>query len=133
MNPPKLIIDEMLSPSIAVALRVDGVDACHVRDRAMNAASDVKLLERAFREDRIVVTSNVRDFEKLAEKCELHAGLVLVEDADLTRNEQLDVVRSVMRLIDAEQAAGRDMVNRVLRLWPDGQHRFESLPTSTDR
>ena len=64
MNPPKLLIDENLSPSVAVTLRQDGIDAVHVRDRGMNGASDALVLDLAFREDRILVTSNVDDFRE---------------------------------------------------------------------
>jgi predicted nuclease of predicted toxin-antitoxin system len=56
VNPPKLLLDENLSPSIAVALRKEGLDVVHVRDRGMNAATDAAILEKAFEEDRIVVT-----------------------------------------------------------------------------
>jgi predicted nuclease of predicted toxin-antitoxin system len=128
MDPPKLLVDEMLSPTLAVEHRSAGVDACHVRDRALNAAADARVFECGFREDRIVVTSNIRDFEHLARNCELHAVLILIEQADLTRAEQLEAVRKALRLMGDESAAGRDMVNRVLRLAGDGTHSFTTLP-----
>jgi predicted nuclease of predicted toxin-antitoxin system len=63
----RLLLDENLSPKVAEALvRDDGVDACHVRDRGMLEASDSEVLEKAYSEDRILVTANVDDFTKLA-------------------------------------------------------------------
>jgi predicted nuclease of predicted toxin-antitoxin system len=89
VNPPKLLIDENLSPNVAVTLRQEGIDAVFVRDRGMNGASDATVLDLAFREDRILVTSNVDDFVKLVRARDLHAGLVLLEESGLTRQEQL--------------------------------------------
>ena len=76
----KLLLDENLSPKVAETLsKEDGVDICAVRDRGMLEASDDEVLDRAFEEDRILVTANVCDFEKLAHARELHAGIVLLE------------------------------------------------------
>ena len=61
----KLLLDESLSPAVAVALVADGIDACHVRDRGILGATDPQVLERAFLEDRVLVTLNVNDFVKL--------------------------------------------------------------------
>ena len=127
MNPPKLFLDENLSPFICVVLREDGVDASHVRDRGMFGATDAEVLERAYAEDRLLVTLNVDDFVRLVRARDLHAGIVLIEQSGLTREEQLDVVRRALALIVAELEAGRDMVNRVL--WIDlSVHSFEHLP-----
>jgi predicted nuclease of predicted toxin-antitoxin system len=67
----KLLLDENLSPAAAVALNAGGIDACHVRDRGILGATDHEVLERAFLEDRILVTSNVDDFVKLARAREI--------------------------------------------------------------
>lgn len=48
----KLLLDENLSPRVTLALQADGVDACSVRDRGMNGATDPEVLDLAFREDR---------------------------------------------------------------------------------
>lgn len=58
----KFLIDECLSPVVAVALIADGIDVYHVRDRGILGATDAELIERAYEEDRILVTSNVDDF-----------------------------------------------------------------------
>lgn len=58
----KLLIDENLSPSIAQALCIDGIDACHVRDRKMLGRLDSRVLDKALQEDRVLVAANVDDF-----------------------------------------------------------------------
>jgi len=57
----KLLLDENVSPRVAEELaRVDALDACHVRDRGLLSATDAEVLERAYDEDRILVTANGR-------------------------------------------------------------------------
>jgi hypothetical protein len=94
----------------------------------MNGSSDADVFTCAFTEDRVVVTLNVADFELLARRCTLHAGLILVETASLTRPQQLQLVHQAWALVLAEHQAGRDMVNRALYISVGG-HRFEPIPT----
>ena len=123
----KLLLDENLSPAVAVTLaRDDGIDACHVRDRAMLGWEDTEVFERAFKEDRIVATCNVDDFAQLAHSAELHAGLVLIEQSvGLKRPQLLAVIRAAVALIES---GGHDMANRVLWVNVDGGMRFEDIP-----
>jgi predicted nuclease of predicted toxin-antitoxin system len=121
----KLLLDENISPKVGEMLRdQDGVDAVHVRERGLLQAPDQDVLERAYAEDRVLVTKNVEDFVKLARARDLHPGIVLLEDGDLVRDEQLRVVRAAVALLGPE----RDLVNRVLRMWADGRHVFEDVP-----
>jgi len=121
----KLLLDENISPKVAEILREqDGVDAIHVRDRALLQAADHVVLERAYAEDRVLVTKNVDDFVRLARARELHAGIILVEDGDLVRDDQLRVVRAAVARLQRE----RDLMNRVLRIWADGESCFEEIP-----
>lgn len=122
----KLLLDENLSPVVALTLaREDGIDACHVRDRGLLGWEDPEVFERAFQEDRIVVTCNVNDFLELARRCELHAGLILIEQsAGLKRPQLLAVIRAAVTFIE-----GHDMVNRVLWVNTDGTMEFEDIPT----
>ena len=122
--PASLLLDENLSAAVAVTLRTeDGIDAVHVRDRDMLGADDARILERAFAEDRIVVTANVEDFVSLARRRELHAGMILIEDGALHRDEQLAVVRAAISVI-----AGQDMVNRALWVNLDGSLELDEIP-----
>jgi predicted nuclease of predicted toxin-antitoxin system len=121
----KLLLDENISPKVAGILREqDGLDAVHVRERGLLQAADQVVLDCAYAEDRVLVTKNVHDFVRLARAREVHPGIILVQDGDLVRDEQLRVVRAAVVLLDAE----RDLVNRVLNVWGDGRHVFEEVP-----
>lgn len=121
----KLLLDENVSPKVAEELaRVDGLDACHVRDRGLLAATDRDVLERAYDEDRILVTANVDDFLKLALACDVHPGIVLFEDGAVPRAEQLRLIRLAVAAI----AALGDLVNKVLWIAADGSTRVEDVP-----
>ena len=95
----KLLLDENISPAAAVAVAADGIDAWHVRDRGLEGTTDHELLDRAYEEDRILVTLNVGDFEKLVHERELHAGVVLIERAGLLRDEQIELVKQIAAAI----------------------------------
>lgn len=122
----KLLLDENISPAAAIALAIHGIDAWHVRDRGLEGATDQELLDRAYDEDRILVTLNVGDFEKLIRERELHAGVVLIERAGLLRDEQIELVG----LIASTLAKHGSLVNEVLRVDVDGQLTFEAMPGS---
>lgn len=123
-NGVKLLLDENLSPQVAEALRGEGIDAVHVRDRGLLQATDREVLDRAFDEDRVLVTANVGDFLKLARARDLHAGIVLIENGGLLRDEQREVV---VRAHEAMRGQ-RDMANRVLRIAMDLTMTFEEVP-----
>jgi predicted nuclease of predicted toxin-antitoxin system len=121
----KLLLDENISPKVAHVLCRDGIDACGVRDRGLLEATDPEVFAKAFAEDRVVVTVNVGDFQRLASRCDLHAGVVLIERGDLLRDEQIDVIRDAV----AAMIRREDMVNTLLRVALDGTMSFEILPS----
>jgi predicted nuclease of predicted toxin-antitoxin system len=125
----KFIIDEDLSPRVARYLCQEFCfDAIAVRDRGLLGATDCEVLDYAFNEDRILVTANIRDFEKLASAAEIHAGIVLMLDGDLLASEQIEAMAAVVRVLQAEMTIGKDLVNRVLYISISGTARFENLP-----
>lgn len=125
----KLLLDENISPAAAIALNADGVDTWHVRDRGLQGATDQELLDRAYDEDRILVTLNVGDFEKLVRARDLHAGVVLIERTDLLRHEQIELVRAVASAIASHGGA---LINEVLRVAADGAMTFEPMAADAD-
>jgi predicted nuclease of predicted toxin-antitoxin system len=119
----KLLFDENVSPKVAERIvKEDGIDACHVRDRGMLAATDREVLDRAFDEDRIVVTSNITDFLKLARARDIHAGIIMLPGS-LPREEQLRLVRVAVTAI-----AKLDLANKVLSVGEDGSTIVEEIP-----
>lgn len=91
--------------------------------------SDPEVLERAFREDRILVTANVSDFLKLTSAREIHAGIVLLDDGGLVREEQLQVIHRALVWLALEP----DTVNLALRVSIDGEFTVEEIPGGGDR
>ncbi|WP_315788283.1 DUF5615 family PIN-like protein [Fischerella sp. JS2] len=103
------------------------IDAIAVRDLSLLGAKDYQVLEYAFNEERILVTANVRDFEKFDRATEIYAGIVFICQGDLSRNEQITIVKEAVNAIFTELENGRDMLNRVLYIEEDGTKRFENL------
>jgi predicted nuclease of predicted toxin-antitoxin system len=125
----KFIIDEDLSPRVARYLCQEFCfDAIAVRDRGLLGATDPEVLEYALKEDRILVTANIRDFEKLAGAAEIHAGIVLMLDGDLRAAEEIELMAEVVRVLQVEIAAGKDLVNRVPYISISAIARFENVP-----
>ncbi len=62
----KLLLDEMLSPSIARELRSRGHDVSAIKENAKwESLSDREVMDLARREHRAIVTNNLRDYRPL--------------------------------------------------------------------
>ncbi len=82
----KALLDEQLSPQIAVLLRELGHDVQAVTERPdLLGRSDRVIFEIASNEGRAVVTNNIKDFRPLAAEWlaqgRVHAGLILLSSA----------------------------------------------------
>ena len=60
----RFLIDQALSPAVAIELNRTGHDAVHVRELGMQAASDQEILDHGAKDDRIVVSADT-DFGTL--------------------------------------------------------------------
>lgn len=74
-----LLLDEMYPPSLGQKLRAAGLDVLAALDIQVGLASrsDLDVLTWAARNERCVVTENVRDYVPLASTM-AHAGIILV-------------------------------------------------------
>lgn len=107
----RAILDEQLSPQIAVLLRQAGYDVDAVAGREdMVGCTDRIILEVACSEGRAVVTNNIKDFRPLAAEWlaqgRVHAGLILLPS---TRTRTRGAIAAVAGAIE-----------NVLRDHPDG-------------
>ena len=86
-EPDALLLDEMFSPRIADELALRGIDCrAVVADPVLRAQSDLEIFDFAVRDDRVLVTNNVTDFESLRRAREAAGGPVpgLVYTSDIT-------------------------------------------------
>ncbi len=84
----RLLLDELVPPAVARAVRERGHDVLAVAETSdLRSRADADVLRAAIAEDRAVVTENVRDFMLLdaavRQRGETHAGLVLILKAGL--------------------------------------------------
>jgi predicted nuclease of predicted toxin-antitoxin system len=61
----RFLLDEMFSQATVATLRVQGLEASHVRDHGLAATEDAQILEVACVEGWVFVTANLRDFRPL--------------------------------------------------------------------
>ena len=107
----RALLDEQLSPEIAVLLRKAGYDVVAVAERdELVGSTDRAILEVAATEGRAVVTNNINDFRPLAAERLVtggtHPGLILLPSTR-TRNR-------------ASVAALANIIEQVLRDHPEG-------------
>jgi len=122
-KPDALLLDEMFSPAIAAELTARGIDCLAVAaDPMLRAQSDLEIFDTGPREGRVVVTSNVPDFESLRRAREAFGGEVpaLIYTSDLTfprtKSYVTRLVSALERAASNHEASG---YGGVLWLRPD--------------
>jgi hypothetical protein len=107
----KALLDEHFSHRIAQTLRERALDVEAVSERSdLAEAPDREIMEAAWREERAVVTNNVKDFrliavERLADG-RGHAGLILLPSNRSRRRDSTGAIA--------------DAIEGVMRAHPDG-------------
>lgn len=116
----KFLIDECLSPELAVLARARGFhESTHVTWLGMRSRKDWAIVRRAIEEGFVLVTNNSVDFRSLYERQPLHVGLLCLNVAPgLMR---LEVQKSLFGLA-LDRLGGAEPVEEVLEvtLRPDG-------------
>ena len=103
MPPPKLYLNEHLSPRLAEQLRQYGFDVTSTLELGMGEADDDEQLAYAVSEQRAIVTFNHKDFavrhERYVAEGKEHWGIVL------STEETIDVLRRrLLRLLNTLSA-----------------------------
>ena len=107
----RALLDEQLSPQIAVLLRKAGCDVDAVADRDDLVGRSVRIVfEAACREGRAVVTNNIKDFRPLAAEFlaqgGLHSGLVLLPSARTRSRDAIAVIASAIENVLRDNPGG---------------------------
>ena len=109
----KVLLDENLDVALASALRSVAFDVIAAEEAHLKGASDPELLREAVRQERAVLTLNVRHYVPLAEQYAIegksHSGIIL------TTREPLPTLIARMRKLLSALAAD-DLRNRLLWL-----------------
>lgn len=119
----RLLLDEMIGPRVAQALRERGLDAVGVVERTdLRALPDDAVLEQAYEERRIVVTRNIGDFARLDSQWRAdgrqHQGLVMIPEQGFPQNRNL--VGALTKALEwAAQLSELPAPGEVLYLRPD--------------
>jgi predicted nuclease of predicted toxin-antitoxin system len=99
----KFLVDQNLSPLIAVGLSKAGHDAVHTRDLGLERASDTDLLERARADGRIVASADT-DFGTLlaASRADRPSVVLIRRTSDRSADRLLSLL--ILNLAAVEEA-----------------------------
>ena len=121
----RLLVDECLSPQLVTVAQQEGFEAYHVVYRGWRGVKDHVLFARAASENFTFVTNNRRDFIGLADRADLHAGLIiLLPEARLGRRIEL------FRIALSHAASRPSMVNTVIEIGDDGVPHAYEMPAA---
>lgn len=113
----KALLDEQLSPAIAVLLVQRGHDVVAVADRAdLAGRPDGVILDLASGEHRAMVTNNIKDFrpvaaERLA-RGQTHGGLILLPSSRTRTRAAVAALADAIEIVLREHPEGLDSSER---------------------
>lgn len=99
----KFFIDMSLSPELVLWLREKGYDAIHACEVGLGRASDIQILEHAFKEGRIVVTCDL-DYPRLLFLFNFEGpGLILFRGGNYSTKEVIKKMSHMLEIISENE------------------------------
>jgi predicted nuclease of predicted toxin-antitoxin system len=123
----KFLLDECLSHTCTARLAVLGYpDTIHPIHVGFRASRDDQIAERAFADDRILISANGRDFRKLLATRAIYPGAILVEglDFELTWRQMCLAIEC----IQLRDNPGNYMINGIVEVSVSGGVQSFTLP-----
>lgn len=99
----KFLVDMPLSPELAVWLVRQGHDAVHAFEVGLDRASDAAILQRAWDEQRVVVTADLDYARLLAFEGAEGPGLILFRGGNYSEQEIIERLRRAFETIPNEE------------------------------
>ena len=119
----RFLVDNALSPLLALRLREAGHDAMHVRDYAMQQSPDRDIFLFAYQEQRIIVSAD-NDFASILAWWEDDLPSLILFRRGLERNSSNQALRLIPNLPSLQEALERGSIVII----EPGRIRIRSLP-----
>ena len=119
----KFLIDNALSPALAVGLREAGHDAIHVRELGLQAEADEPIFDLAAKEERVIVSADTDFGAILATRHQTRPSLILFRRTLGRRSAaQLELLVKNLQSIEGALVRGSVVV------FEDSRIRIRELP-----
>lgn len=109
----RFFVDECLSPTFSSALQALGQDAIHPLHTGRRGNPDHVVVANALREDRIIITENIRDFKILLACESIHPGLIALPQASVAQGFQL-ILSAISQIVNLGGNPMDEMVNKCI-------------------
>jgi predicted nuclease of predicted toxin-antitoxin system len=119
----KFLIDQALSPAVAIELNRAGHDAVHVRELGLQAAADEEIFDHAARDDRVVVSADTDFGTLLAIRKETSPSVILFRHGSQHRPAE----QAALLKANLPQIAGALEAGSIVVIQPD-RIRIRALP-----
>jgi predicted nuclease of predicted toxin-antitoxin system len=107
----RFLVDNALSPIVAVRLAASGHDAIHVRDRGLQTAPDLDVLRLATDEDRTIISADTDFGTILALRHLAKPSFILFRgDAERRPDQQAELLLQYMPKLDRSIESGAVVV-----------------------
>lgn len=118
------MVDNAISPVVAAGLRNAGHDALHVRDIGLQAAGDYIIFEKAYAENRVIISADT-DFAFLLADRQTKAPSVILFRKGSDRNPSRQIELLLANLTDTIQT---QLETGSIIIFEENRIRSRSLP-----